>query len=78
MSCIKITQIAGQDQMFGNCWSSELHSETLVAPILVIIHNKRFLVNPDSKVHGANMEPTWDLSALDGPPCWPHEPCYRM
>ena len=23
--------------------------------------------NPDSKVHGANMEPTWVLSAPDGP-----------
>ena len=22
---------------------------------------------PDSKVHGANMGPTWDLSAPDGP-----------
>ena len=27
---------------------------------------------PDSKVHGANMEPTWEWQA----PCWPHEPCY--
>ena len=25
------------------------------------------VVNPDSKVHGANMEPTWFLSAPDGP-----------
>ena len=25
---------------------------------------------PDSKVHGANMGPTWA-------PCWPHEPCYQ-
>ena len=23
--------------------------------------------DPDSKVHGANMEPTWVLSAPDGP-----------
>ena len=23
--------------------------------------------HPDSKVHGANMEPTWVLSAPDGP-----------
>ena len=34
---------------------------------------------PDNKVHGANMGPTWVLSAPDGPPCWPpcwpHEPC---
>ena len=28
---------------------------------------------PDSKVHGANMGPTWVLSA----PCGPHEPCYQ-
>ena len=28
---------------------------------------------PDSKVHGANMGPTWVLSAPDGP----HEPCYQ-
>ena len=27
-----------------------------------------FIGNPDSKVHGANMGPTWDLSAL----CEPH------
>ena len=30
--------------------------------LLVIWH-----VIPDSKVHGANMGPTWDLSAPDGP-----------
>ena len=28
-------------------------------------------VNPDSKGHGANMGPTWVMSA----PCWPHELC---
>ena len=28
---------------------------------------------PDSKVHGANMGPTWVLSDPDGP----HEPCYQ-
>ena len=33
----------------------------------------QFDVNPDSKVHGANMGPTWVLSAPDGP----HEPCYQ-
>ena len=30
-------------------------------------------VIPDNKVHGANMGPTWVLSAPDGLPCWPHE-----
>ena len=33
--------------------------------------------SPDSKVQGANMGPTWDLSAPDGPHVWPHEPCYQ-
>ena len=28
---------------------------------------RRMLHNPDSKVHGANMKPTWVLSAPDGP-----------
>ena len=33
---------------------------------------------PDSKVHGANMGPTWILSVPDGPhACWTHEPCYQ-
>ena len=34
-------------------------------------------INPDSKVHGANMGPTWTLSDPRWAPCWPHEPCYQ-
>ena len=34
-------------------------------------------VVPDSKVHGANMGPTWVLSAPDCSPYWPHEACYQ-
>ena len=30
-------------------------------------------LKPDNKVRGANMGPTWILSAPDGP----HEPCYQ-
>ena len=30
-------------------------------------YHKTPLKEPDSKVHGANMGPTWDLSAPDGP-----------
>ena len=26
---------------------------------------------------GANMGPTWVLSAPDVPPCWPHKPCFQ-
>ena len=37
----------------------------------------RVCIRPDSKVHGVNMGPTWVLSAPDGSPCWPHEPCYQ-
>ena len=32
---------------------------------------------PDSTVHGANMGPTWVLSAPDVVPCGLHEPCYQ-
>ena len=35
---------------------------------------------PDSKVHGANMWPTWVHLGPVGPrwaPCWPHEPSYQ-
>ena len=35
--------------------------------------NFTICINPDSKIHGANMGPIWVLSA----PCWPHEPCYQ-
>ena len=31
---------------------------------------------PNSKVHGANMGPTWVLSSPGGPHCWPHGPYY--
>ena len=32
---------------------------------------------PDSKVHGANMGPTWVLSAPRGPHVGPIKPCYQ-
>ena len=35
------------------------------------------IIIPDSKVHGAHMGPTWGRQGPDGPPCWPHEPCYQ-
>ena len=34
-------------------------------------------IDPDSKIHGANMGPTWVLSAPDGPHVGPREPCYQ-
>ena len=45
---------------------------------LIISASHRREICPDSKVHGANMGPTWVLS--DGPrwtQCWPQEPCYQ-
>ena len=33
--------------------------------------------DPDNKVHGANMGPTWVLSGPRWAPCWPHEPRYQ-
>ena len=32
---------------------------------------------PDSKVHGANMGPTWVPSAPGGAHAGPHKPCYK-
>ena len=32
---------------------------------------------PDSKVHGANMGPTWVLVGPRWAPYWPDEPCYQ-
>ena len=32
--------------------------------------------SPDSKVHGANVGPTWGRQDPGGPQCWPHELCY--
>ena len=29
-----------------------------------------------SKVHRANMGPTWEPTGLSWAPCWPHESCY--
>ena len=46
-----------------------LHTEFITWYRYILIPHKL----PDNKVHGANMVPTWVLSA----PCWPHEPCYQ-
>ena len=35
--------------------------------LLMQLMKNNWSTNPDSKVHGANMGPTWVLSALDGP-----------
>ena len=34
-------------------------------------------VCPDSKIHVANIGPTWVLSAPGGPHVGPNEPCYQ-
>ena len=41
-----------------------------------ILHGK--LSYPDSKIHGANMGPTWVLSALDGPHVGPMDLAIRV
>ena len=42
----------------------------MICKYIVVIINLNI---PDSIVHGANMGPTWVLSAPDGP----HEPCFH-
>ena len=47
---------------------------TLSLPGTELVANQ-YVLSPDSKIHWANMGPTWV-----GPrwaPCWPHEPCYQ-
>ena len=54
---------------FAVSYVDHVLSDVLANTITVITNN------PNSKVHGANMGPTWV-----GPkwaPCWPHEPCYQ-
>ena len=36
-------------------------------------HTIIILLNPDSKVHGANMGPIWGRQDPGGQKCWPHE-----
>ena len=51
-----------------NCWrSNKSESQSLKRQGLLLI-----LRCPDSKVHGAHLEPTGSRWA----PCWPHELCY--
>ena len=50
------------------------HKSRCVVPRLDIWCN----VYPDSKVHGANMGPTWVLSAPDGPHVGPMNPAIRV
>ena len=40
------------------------------------VHAVRWYAYRGSKVHGANMGPTWVLVVPRWAPCWPHEPCY--
>ena len=39
---------------------------------------KKSHVYPDSQIHGANMGPTWVLSAPDGPHVGPMNPAIRV
>ena len=60
-------------------WGSEELTETHqnVNKCIFLKIYEWFIMFPDSKVHGANMGPTWVLSAPDGPHVGPQEPCYN-
>ena len=53
-----------QRQPYLLCWTEIIRSPHVKGWLLVSVRCK----NPDSKVHGVNMGPTWVLSAPD----WPH------
>ena len=46
--------------------------------LLLIVHFGTLMPYPDSKVHGANMGPTWVLSAPDGPHVGPMNLAIRV
>ena len=48
----------------------------MVRPVSAFAHYMHCNI-PDSKVHGANMGPTWVLSAPGGPHVGAHKPCYQ-
>ena len=60
-----------------NRYLSEREENSLTGTKSVVLCHTDKRKFPDSKVHGANMGPTLILSAPDGTPCWPHEPCYQ-
>ena len=70
-------EITSQRSKVDNIFKSQWFSLFLVAqPSNAYFQNLQLI--PDSQFHGANMGPTWVLSAPDGPyvGCWSHEPCY--
>ena len=48
-------------------WSVHNFAHVMTAELSSRVQNHVRQVTPDSKVHGANMGPTWVLSAPDGP-----------
>ena len=59
--------------MISHDIEADLNFNDFSRPAGTLLEDNSFKSNPDSKVHGANMGPTWVLSAPDGP----HEPCYQ-
>ena len=52
---------------------STVHADQHIVNLAVLLASTKCHAIPDNKVHGANMGPTWVLSA----PCGPHKPCYQ-
>ena len=76
MSCYadKINSVVGPCQI--QCWIPRVDLSEITSSVINrwcywinqwIIPSHKSHSNPDSKVHGANMGPTWVLSAPDGP-----------
>ena len=62
-----------------NNWNiqSSFHNNQIQTLYVVSSPCMHMVINPDSKVHGANKGPTWVLSAPGGPHVGPHESCYQ-
>ena len=59
--------ICDRDICDGQTWALYVHSMGNLRADVFLQNNNNTCHNPDSKVHGANMGPTWVLLAPDGP-----------
>ena len=74
--CSALVSLLGEKRVWGHIYSSDdvqcrcgLENKSSPQQLTLIVWGLYYFwqIDPDSKVHGANMGPTWVLSAPDGP-----------
>ena len=69
-----LVQVMAQHNQIISHYRNQCSQSSATPYIVLLGHNKSI---PDSKVHGANMLPTWVLSAPDGPHVGPTKVAIR-